>query len=289
VRFLTEDRRGTAEQFATAFAVMARSLGYPTRVVVGYRVVQDRDGTAEPIEFVTSANYHAWAEVRFDGLGWVAYDPTPKPGNIALPPTQKAAPPTTVAADQTSGAQQTPRETGPSEGLPEPHGGSGWVRGLLVRTGIGAAGVVLCAVALAGAIVAAKARRRRGRQLASSPAERVVGAWDEVVDRLIEVRFPIAPSMTALDVARASRAAYGSAATAPLAFLVPDVSRAIYAADEPSTEAVERAWQRSTEFEHNLTASLSRRQRWRARLSLRPLRAARNARRGLTAPRRRPG
>jgi hypothetical protein len=82
-------------------------------------------------------------------------------------------------------------------------------------------------------------------------------------------------NMTALDIARATRVTYGTATTLPLAFLVPDIGRAIYAADEPSPEVVHRAWQRATEFQENLASALNRRQRWRARLSPRPFRAPR--------------
>lgn len=273
VTFLTTDRRGTAEQFAAAYAVMARSLGYPTRVVVGYKVVEEVDGELRPLEFVTSADYHAWVEVRLDGLGWVAIDPTPRPGDVPLPDRPTEVPATTIAPQQPSGGQSTPEEAGPSEGLPEIDPTDDSLGSRVVATvAVVVGAVALIAAVVVLAIVVTKARRRRARRNAPTPADRVVGAWDEVVDRLLEMQFPIGSSMTPRDVERVGRATYGAATTEPLAQLVPAVSRAVFAQDEPTADAAELAWQRTEQFERNLKTALTRRQRIRTRLSLRPFR-----------------
>jgi transglutaminase-like putative cysteine protease len=65
---------GTSEQFATAFAVLARSVGLPTRVVVGFDAgVPGPDGS----RVVRGRDARAWPEVYFAGLGWYAFDPSP--------------------------------------------------------------------------------------------------------------------------------------------------------------------------------------------------------------------
>jgi hypothetical protein len=80
-QFLRE-RRGSAEQFASAFAVMARSLGIPARVVAGFLPGElGPDGHYH----VRRADTHAWAEVWFEGAGWVPFDPSPRPGTTATP------------------------------------------------------------------------------------------------------------------------------------------------------------------------------------------------------------
>jgi hypothetical protein len=74
--FLFETKRGYCQQFATAFALLARSLGFPTRVVVGFL-----PGTAtdEPnLWSVRGTDTHAWPEVYFEDLGWIAFEPTPR-------------------------------------------------------------------------------------------------------------------------------------------------------------------------------------------------------------------
>jgi transglutaminase-like putative cysteine protease len=65
-------QEGTAEQFASAYAVLARAVGLPTRVVVGFQPVEPGpDGVA----VVRAADATAWPEVYFAGWGWVPFDP----------------------------------------------------------------------------------------------------------------------------------------------------------------------------------------------------------------------
>ncbi len=80
--FLSEDgegRRGYCEQFASAMAVMARSLDIPARVVIGF-LTPERTGEAEGVGGVfefSAWDMHAWPELYFPGSGWVAFEPTP--------------------------------------------------------------------------------------------------------------------------------------------------------------------------------------------------------------------
>lgn len=78
--FLTESQAGFCQQFAGAMAAMARSLGYPARVAVGF---QPGKQVSEGRWQVTTADAHAWPEVYFDGIGWVAFEPTPGKTNPA--------------------------------------------------------------------------------------------------------------------------------------------------------------------------------------------------------------
>ncbi len=72
--FVTDDRVGYCEQFASAMAAMGRSLGIPSRVVVGFL-----DGSPLPDGRIlyTSDERHAWPEMYFSGVGWVRFEPTP--------------------------------------------------------------------------------------------------------------------------------------------------------------------------------------------------------------------
>src|SRR5262249_36789588 len=77
------DRHGFCVQFASAYAVMARSLGIPARVAVGFTPgTRAADGTFH----VTSHNPPAWPEVYLSGLGWTHLsDPTPASRSGATP------------------------------------------------------------------------------------------------------------------------------------------------------------------------------------------------------------
>ncbi|ALJ19446.1 transglutaminase family protein [Microbacterium sp. No. 7] len=76
-RFL-EVREGYCVHFASAFTLMARSLGIPTRIVVGFLpgplTGQSVDG--ESVLQVTTDQFHAWPEAYFEGIGWIGFEPT---------------------------------------------------------------------------------------------------------------------------------------------------------------------------------------------------------------------
>jgi transglutaminase-like putative cysteine protease len=72
--FLFDTDVGFCEQFASATAVMLRSLGIPTRVVAGYT-----PGFRNPFTGyyeVRNSDAHMWVEVWFPALGWYEFDPT---------------------------------------------------------------------------------------------------------------------------------------------------------------------------------------------------------------------
>jgi transglutaminase-like putative cysteine protease len=76
VSFLTQTRSGTCEQFAGAFVVLARSLGLPSRVVVGF-TAGHYSGPGQVT--VTGADAHAWPQVYLgQQAGWVSFEPTPQ-------------------------------------------------------------------------------------------------------------------------------------------------------------------------------------------------------------------
>ncbi|MEO3753056.1 transglutaminaseTgpA domain-containing protein [Streptomyces sp. B6B3] len=105
VRFL-EQREGFCVHFAFTMAAMARTLGIPAQVAVGFTPGDlQPDGSFE----VGIHNAHAWPELYFEGIGWVRFEPTPGQGS---------APDYTVP-EQTDPDQVDP--TDPEEdALPEP-------------------------------------------------------------------------------------------------------------------------------------------------------------------------
>ena len=79
--FLFDIRQGYCVHFATAFVTMARSLGMPARYLEGFLVhtgldVMRDDGFIDVLNNMA----HAWAEVYFEGFGWVRFEPTPPSG-----------------------------------------------------------------------------------------------------------------------------------------------------------------------------------------------------------------
>jgi transglutaminase-like putative cysteine protease len=73
--FLFERKQGHCEYFASAMAVMLRSLRIPSRVVNGFRTGEFNDVTSQYL--VRASNAHSWVEAYFPGYGWISFDPTP--------------------------------------------------------------------------------------------------------------------------------------------------------------------------------------------------------------------
>jgi transglutaminase-like putative cysteine protease len=73
--FLFEREQGHCEYFASAMAVMLRTLKIPSRVVNGFRTGEFNDVTSQYL--VRASNAHSWVEAYFPGYGWVSFDPTP--------------------------------------------------------------------------------------------------------------------------------------------------------------------------------------------------------------------
>ncbi len=73
--FLFESQEGYCDLFASSMAVMARSVGLPTRYTIGY-IVNSPERDEDGYFTIRGRDYHAWCEIYFEGLGWVAFDPT---------------------------------------------------------------------------------------------------------------------------------------------------------------------------------------------------------------------
>ncbi|MCS6951787.1 MAG: DUF3488 and transglutaminase-like domain-containing protein [Bryobacterales bacterium] len=73
--FLFRRRKGHCEYFASAMAVMLRTLGIPSRVVTGFYSAAYNPGSEWHI--VRSSDAHSWVEAWIPERGWVTFDPTP--------------------------------------------------------------------------------------------------------------------------------------------------------------------------------------------------------------------
>ncbi|WP_229051403.1 DUF3488 and transglutaminase-like domain-containing protein [Aeromicrobium sp. Leaf350] len=192
-RFL-EERSGYCVHYSSAMAVMARSVGVPARIMVGYApgVRQapgpDTDDDEERYR-VTTDQLHAWPQIYVDGVGWVAFEPTPgisdedegpddgptssapAPETTAPQPEPTQATPTPEAADQNevTTAQQTEQD----------------------RRAWAAVVPVMLVLLLLPAAVRGLLRRRRLRASAT-PDER----WREVVATATDLGVEVGPTTT---------------------------------------------------------------------------------------------
>lgn len=159
-----------AENYVSAFAVLARSIGLPTRVVVGSRL-STTPGVTEQSKIVLAGEMSAWPEVYFSGVGWVPFDPVPGPNKT---PAQQhhdrikaeqtddegADPGIAVVGDDGAGAGAAPA-------------GTNWAAVAKV-TGTAGAGVLLLVLfgAVLGGLLVTMRSRRSGAAGAWSAVER---------------------------------------------------------------------------------------------------------------------
>ena len=104
---------GYCEQFAATFAAMARVLGIPSRVAIGYRV-GTYDAAAREYH-VTGRDAHAWPELYITGSGWVPFEPTPVSSDGSSDASAAADDAAADAAALAPSAQDAPTTTPPPE------------------------------------------------------------------------------------------------------------------------------------------------------------------------------
>lgn len=231
-----EQREGYCVHFASAFALMARTLGMPARIVVGYLPGVNTSATTQgqTIYSVLSSQLHAWPEVHFPGIGWVAFEPTNSlgvptsfasgvrpdigtpadraPQEAAQPDGEQSAAPTTGARSQDDilAGGATPGASGP---------GSAW-------PGIGIAALVLAVLAAPGLV--REARRRQ--LLAAATGGDAASAWLSLQELAIDLRIPVPGAESPRAFAARLVAEHGAPRDA-MDVLVSAIERASYAHD----------------------------------------------------------
>lgn len=188
-----DERIGFCQQFSGTFALMARSLGAPARVAVGFTW---GEATGNENEYrVTGRHTHAWPEVWFESVGWVAFEPTPGRGapdasHTQLPQSQDAEPAAGEDGPTTTIAPITPPPTDFNSDLldineeaPQPGdlstSGGGFDISWKLLAGIG-----LVLAYLGGLPFFHFVRRKTSLSRASTPATKIDAAWGQASEAL---------------------------------------------------------------------------------------------------------
>ena len=273
---------GDAEQYAALMAVLARALGIPARVVVGFAVpdasTQATDGSVP----IVGADLAAWVEVQFQQSGWVGYDPTPPKTRDTIetePQTQAGRhipdnqpPPAAAGADAAqveAGDSQHDNDAGDSDADNPDQSGGPLPWWFWAGLGLVALGLLLMVPVVL--ILAMKSARRRRRQFAPTANAQLRGAWREVLDRGADVGFTPSPGSTR----REASAALWVATAVDTRALADAADRAQFAPVALAPSAADAGWAAARSSSDALLAGRGLRARWRARLSLASLRAGR--------------
>lgn len=266
INAVTVDRAATPEQFATFFAMVARYVGVPARVVTGFRAAGSSAGPllGAGTYRLTDRQAWTWVEVPVSGYGWVVADPTPDATTAAATPPPEAvqAPATTLPPRQANAVPRNAIVGGHAVAppghppLPHHHAASVWLL-------IGAAGGLLLLLLLAGPAQAAARRawRRQGRRSAD-PAVLAVGAWLELLDGLDRAGMRPPSGATNAEVVAEVGHHFGSELAGSASEVAALAERAVYSSARPPDDAAARlAWQAQRALRRRVTATLDLRQR----------------------------
>jgi len=291
--FLTT-RRGFCQQFAAAYAALARAAGLPSRVVVGFTPGTFDPGAGEYV--VRGRDAHAWVEVWLAGLGWRTFEPTPagpSPGqadargtNAAQTPRDGAGTPTTTPTSAptssttstggSSGAQRTFRDPGNLVTAGSTATNDGWSAKSVTTVAL-LVGIAAVAAAFGIRRLSRPRRVRRRRRAATVPESRITGAWQDALDACRGAGLPVSGALTPAEQVR-SLAGSGVPADAvpPLDELAELHAELEYSAHAVEPDASERAWHAADDVRGALLVGVGTGERMR--------RALRNARAEVDEP-----
>ncbi|MGA2837726.1 MAG: transglutaminase-like domain-containing protein [Acidimicrobiales bacterium] len=225
---------GDAEQYATAMDLMAQNLGLPARLVLGAKL---QPGTT----VVTGGDITAWVEIKFAGVGWYPFFPTPPTDAKvrATPPppssssSNQAQNPNPPAPNDGNGSVDTNAQTKSVHHSTPPSAAVQILEDVLKVVGV----LAVVALVLLGPfllIVWAKARRRNRRRTAARPSDRVSGGWMEFIDHAIDRGETVPPIATRNEVA----AVMGPSAVA----LAERADRNVFGPAEPDEDEAVAFW-----------------------------------------------
>ncbi|MFD3445801.1 transglutaminaseTgpA domain-containing protein [Microbacteriaceae bacterium 4G12] len=258
-RFLDE-KIGYCVHYASAMSVMARALGIPARVAVGY-LPGDRRGTEDGRTRyqVGTQDLHTWPELYFEGAGWLKFEPTPGRGDLAeyaspapvdAPSVEPSTAPSAAApVAPTTPPDQTRNDAGAASAATVDEGG--------VPAGAVVAGLLLLVLLTPAALRALRRSRRRAALLRGrAPASL---AWAEVQDTARDLGLPVRSTDTprAFAAELAERLGDDAGAGAALAGLLGALERERFAAPGSTAVVTPERGRRLVSWTTDVSAALS--------------------------------
>ncbi len=192
VNFLTKTHSGYCIHFASAMALMARIVGIPSRVSVGFA-----PGTKVGNHYeVNIRDAHAWPELYFGGYGWVRFEPTAAvasaPGWSSLTSLQPPKPASSASTSESAGPSTGPSHQASVSASPvapiteTPAGGPAGTNWAGILGGAGA-GLLIVLLLVAPMTVRLSMRRYRLGRPRGDEHERIEAAWREIRDSFVDL------------------------------------------------------------------------------------------------------
>ncbi len=259
---------GDDEQYATAMALMANQLGIPARVVLGFYPEENPGDVWD----VKGTEAHVWVEANFADVGWVSFNPTPnrdKQPNTELPkPKPKPKPQVDPPPNPPEKFPEEPvipdREADDRDG--DENWNINWGLVLATLGVVGGLGVLSSPFLVVLGLKIHRAGRRRN---APKVQDRLVGAWDEIVDQARDLGFQTARSRTRRETAAELQRIHPDI---PLTQTAEQINVAVFGPAPPEAPVAELAWRAAADIRQELVKDLPWYRRALVALSLRSLR-----------------
>ena len=275
---------GNGEQYGALAALVADALSVPSRVVMGFRSLDESEAwreahgvSAKAVDdegdrLLTGSDVTAWIEVELESVGWVpVWDVVPDQIKPILrpepdPPTPQNQPPPPPPSippsdEEVADADRSDRRDTTEDGgfiLP------GWV--------LRAAGAVLLPVLVIGAVTGLiswlKSRRRERRRTRGTSDERIAGGWDEVIDLAADLGNPVPALATRHEQAN-------FVADEHVVTLAGRADALVFGPTDIASNLVEQYWHEVDAARSSMTSNVSRFGRWKALVNLASFRPAR--------------
>ncbi|KQS07724.1 hypothetical protein ASG04_10975 [Curtobacterium sp. Leaf183] len=275
---------GDQEQYAVAASLMADEIGFPARVVMGFTAGGDSgtspsgQGTGDGSGGSGTTTFRgsdvtARIEVDTAQWGWVMLDPNPAVREIPDEQQQTPKPvtrPETVVPPPPAEQQDQDQQAPPQSDRDTPDQPPLWLQVLLAALPwiVGTLGFVALVLLPFAVVLVVKRVRRRRRRRAATARGRIIGAWDEYRDALLDRGQEIPAAATRREVAIA---APGDAGTGLAAL----ADRAVFGPSNADQHAADRMWDAVDSAIGHLRSGRTRRERLRTAVSTRSLRARR--------------
>ena len=259
-----EVRQGYCVHFASAMAVIARVLGIPSRIAIGYLPGSAVSQTGRKITFqVNSSDLHAWPQLYFPGVGWLDFEPTVSRGTAPAYTVASTSDEPVSAPEQSAAASSAPLQLPSATALPTEQAAAA-SNEVAARNGVPLELGILIALAVLASPWAARALRRRGRltRLREEGAGPEL-AWQEIRDTARDLGFAVSATETPRAFAARLRAAWH-----PDAAHQRDLDE-ILALVERSEFGPPRPWERYFELADRtvaVTAAMRASRHWTTRL-----------------------
>ncbi|WP_434922797.1 DUF4129 domain-containing transglutaminase family protein [Glutamicibacter sp. PAEs-4] len=239
-----EQMIGDDEQYAVAMALMAREQGIPARVVMGF---YPEEYAPEKAVEIKGSDVHAWVEIAFEDVGWVAFNPTPNEDEQPTPPEQepKAVPQPQVLQPPPPAQEEAdlPPQTAPEPQEVEEEPETFWERWgqVIIVVGISLGSLLLLLSPLL-LIALLKLRRREKRAKSGSTGDRMSGGWQELLSHATDHRIATANGATRRESASVLAAGF-PALSDPVRSLAQRADAANFSHEQPTEEQVRKYWE----------------------------------------------